>query len=67
MFRNAKAVIDRAIAACGIKPRCCAQFLGIDQCYWLQIFGAVAGLRNKLGPMAEFIPIASFANECLIG
>ena len=67
MFRNAQAIIDRAVAACGIKPRCCAQFFGIDQRDWLQIFGAIARLRDEFGPMAIFVPIAPFADKGFIG
>ena len=67
MFGDTEAVIDRSIATCGIKPRGCAKLFGVDQRYRLQIFGAIAGLRNELGPMAIFVPVATLPNECLIG
>ena len=67
MLSHAQAIIDRAIATCGIKPCCRAQFVGIDQSDWLQIFWAVAGLRDEFGPMAILVPITTLANEGLIG
>ena len=67
MFGDTEAVIDRSIATGGIKPRGCAKLFGVHQRYRLQIFGAIAGLRNELGPMAIFVPVATLPNECLIG
>ena len=63
MLGNAQTVIDRAVAAVCIKPRRFAQFVSIDQRDRLQIFGAVARMRNKFGPMAIFVPVAAFADK----
>ena len=63
MLGYAKPVIDRAVTASCIKPRRRPQFVGIDQRDRLQIFRAVACLRNKIGPMAIFVPVTAFFDE----
>ena len=63
MLGHAEAVIDRAIAACRVEPRRCAQIGGRSAGKFLGRLGAILLFRNEGRPILEFIPVATFAHE----
>jgi len=63
---DAKTVINRRIAAGGVKPRGRAQIGGRDSGEFLALLGAVALLGTEGGPVLELVPVAAFAHEFLV-
>ncbi len=66
MLGDAKTVINRRIAAGGVKPRGRAQIGGRDSGEFLALLGAVALLGTEGGPVLELVPVAAFAHEFLV-
>ena len=67
MFGDAEAVIDRRITTRRIKAGRSTQFARRNHCYRFEEFGAVLCIRNKLCPVAVFVPVAAFLDEAEIG
>ena len=66
MFRHAEAVIDRRIAASGVKPRGRAQIGGGNARELPGRFWTVPLLGDEGGPIQELVPVAAFAHEFLV-
>ena len=68
---------ERVFISCGFLWMCSGyyryekgyvpEFAGIDQCDRLQVFRTVALQRNKLSPMAIFVPVAAFPYKFFVG
>ncbi len=63
MLGDAEPVIDRAIAAGCVGAGGFAQVLRVDAGHDRGRFRAVLRLRHELGPILEFIPVATLAHE----
>ena len=63
MLRHAEAVIDRAIAALGIKPRGAADGLRIDAGQLADRLGTVFRQGDEGRPVLELGPVAALADE----
>ena len=67
VFGDAEPVIDRAIAAGGIKPRRARGWFAAGTPVSLATSsGLLRGCGDELGPVQEFVPVAALADECLV-
>ena len=66
MLRHAQPVIDRAVAAGREQPGRGTQVVRRHAGQHLGCLGAVARLRDEGGVVAEFVPVAAFADEGLV-
>jgi hypothetical protein len=66
VFGDAEPIIDRRIAARGIEPRGLADGVRRNTGDFCDLFRAIAGLRYKLRPILEILPVATFAHESLV-
>ncbi len=66
MFCDTQTIIDRAIAALGIKPGRAAQIFRGNTGETFRLFRAVLRLGYESSPVLEFRPVAALANECLV-
>ncbi len=66
MFCDTQTIIDRAIAALGIKPGRAAQIFSRYARETFRLFRTMLRLGNEGGPILELRPVATLANECLV-